>query len=178
LTIEIRARSPAGMPAHVIFVAQLAWFTLAFGVVARYVVWPWSVGLRPLSAASVWIAPQMSRVLGLGLLVPNLSPGMPAEFSIPTAIGDSTTAVLALASFVALQRGHRFGLFLGWACMIVGIADGLHAMASAARLGVADHLAAQWFVPAINMPLMTVCHVAGVLMLLRIRRAGPAASAG
>lgn len=161
------------MAVPAVFVAQLAWFTLAFGVVARYVVWPWSVKLPPLSAASVWIAPQMSRVLGLGLLVPNLSPGMPREFAIPTVIGDSLTAVLALSSFVALQRGHRWGLGLGWACMIVGIADGLHAMTLAAKLGVAGNLAAQWYVPALNMPLMGVCHIAGVLMLIRIRRSRP-----
>jgi hypothetical protein len=54
--------------------------------------------------------------------------------------------------------------------MIVGIADGLHAMTLAARLGVAANLAGQWFVPALNMPLMGVCHIAGVLMLLRLRR--------
>src|SRR5687767_8448816 len=107
------------MPVTAVFVLQLAWFTVVFSVVARYVVWPWSVRLPPLSAASVWIAPQMSRVLGLGLLVPNLSPGMPPEFAVPTAIGDSLTAVLALSTFVALQRGHRWGLRLGWVCMIV-----------------------------------------------------------
>jgi hypothetical protein len=41
------------------------------------------------------------------------SPGMPREMALPTAIGDATTAVLALLAFVALHREHRLGLALG-----------------------------------------------------------------
>lgn len=135
------------MPVAAVFVAQLVWFTIAFAVIARLVVWPWSARLAPHHRAALWIAPQMSRVLGLGLLVPNLAPGMPDAMSIPTAIGDATTAVLALAAFVALHRDHRLGPWLGWACMVVGIGDGLHAMSTAARLQVAGNLAASGTCP-------------------------------
>ncbi len=157
------------LPTPVVFILQVGWFSLAFGVVVRMVLWPWSASLAPHHRAALWIAPQMSRVLGLGLMVPKLAPGMPAEMAVPTAIGDSTTAVLALAAFVTLVRGHRLGPTLGWLCMIIGVADGLHALATAARLQVADALAGQWYVPALNVPLMAVCHVAGVVALARLR---------
>src|SRR5688572_14550157 len=109
------------MPAAAVFLVQIVWFTIAFATIARLVVWPWTARLEPHRRAAFWIAPQMSRALGLGLLVPNLSPGMPDAMAFPTAIGDATTAVLALAAFVALHREHRLGRWLGWACMIVGI---------------------------------------------------------
>lgn len=157
-------------PPALVFVVQIAWFTLVFAVLVRMVVWPWSARLDPSRRAALWIAPQMSRALGLGLLVPNLSPGMPAAMAVPTAIGDMLTAVLALVSFVALYRRHRLGRWLGWTCMGVGIVDGLHALTTAARLQVAENMAAQWYVPAVNVPLMAVCHVAGVLALRRLAR--------
>jgi hypothetical protein len=159
------------MPAPaVVFALQIAWFTLAFAVVVRLAIWPWTARFSPHHRAAWWVAPQMSRALGLGLMVPNLSPGMPREMWLPTAIGDATTAVLALLAFVALHRGHRLGLALGWACTIVGIVDGLHAVTTAARLQVAENLAAQWYVPAVNVPLMAVCHVAGVIALRELGR--------
>jgi hypothetical protein len=158
-------------PPAAVFVAQIAWFSIVFAVIARLVVWPWSARLDPSRRAALWIAPQMSRALGLGLLVPNLSPGMPAAMAVPTAIGDMATAVLALAAFVTLHRGQRAGLWLGWACMTVGILDGVHAMTTAARLQVAENLAAQWYVPAVNIPVLVVCHVAGVVALWRLGRA-------
>ena len=150
-----------------VFVLQLVWFAVAWAALARFVVWPWSMRLAPHRAVAVWIAPQMFRVLGLGLLVPNLSPGMPSSFSVPTAVGDSLTALLALIAFVALQRERRSGYLFAWACTAVGVADGLHALSLAARLGVAEHLAGQWYVPALGVPLMGVAHVACVLALLR-----------
>ena len=157
-------------PPALVFVTQVAWFTLVFAVLARMVVWPWSARHDPSRRAALWIAPQMSRALGLGLLVPNLAPGMPAAMAVPTAIGDMTTAVLALAAFVTLYRKHPLGWWLGWACMVVGILDGVHALTTAARLQVAANLAAQWYVPAVNVPLMAVCHVAGVMALRQLPR--------
>jgi hypothetical protein len=152
-----------------VFVIQMVWFATAWAVLARFVAWPWSQRLAPNHSVAVWVAPQMFRVLGLGLLVPNLSPGMPLEFAGPTAAGDSLTAVLALTAFVALQRNHRSGYALAWACTVTGSADGIHALFLAARLGVAENLAAQWYVPALGVPLMGVCHVACIVALLRAR---------
>jgi hypothetical protein len=116
----------------------------------------------------------MFRVLGLGLLVPNLSPGMPASFAATTAVGDAITALLALTAFVALRRRARVGFGLAWACTLVGSLDGVLAVSQALRLGVADHLAGQWYVPALGVPLMGVAHVGCIAALLR--RGGSAGS--
>ena len=159
----------AFMSTQVVFVLQLLWFTIAWTTIARLVVWPWSQRLPAHQFVALWIAPQMFRVLGLGLLVPNLAPGMPMEFAAPTAIGDSATALLALCAFVLLQKNHSLGRPAAWAASVVGITDGLHALSMAARLGVAENRTAQWYVPALGIPLMAAAHVGCIAALLATR---------
>src|SRR5262245_31095287 len=107
----------------VLFVSQLLWFLFAWSLVAYFVLWPWSARLAPAARLSVWIAPEMFRALGVGLLVPNLSPGMPIEFAASTAAGDSCTALLAALAFIGLRRGSASARGLAWACTIVGSLD-------------------------------------------------------
>lgn len=152
-----------------VFALQAVWFTIVWATLARFVVWPWSKRMTPHRGIAVWIAPQMFRVLGLGLLVPNLSPGMPHSFAMSTAIGDSLTAALALAAFITLQRGSRGGFALAWFCTAVGALDGILAVSRAASLGVATNLAGQWYVPALGVPLMGIAHVGAIAALLQAR---------
>ncbi len=153
----------------VIFVLQFLWFLFAWSLIAYFVVWPWSARLSPAERLSVWVAPEMFRVLGVGLLVPNLSPGMPAEFALSTAAGDSVTALLAALAFVGLRRGWGVARGLAWACTIIGSLDLLIAFPHAAATGAITHLAAQWYVPVFAGPVLVICHVACFLLLLRGR---------
>jgi hypothetical protein len=152
-----------------LFVFQLLWFLLAWSLLAIFLLWPWSATLSPDARLSAWIAPEMFRVLGVGLLVPNLSPGMPAGFALPTAIADSSTALLAASAFVGLQRGWRAARSLAWACTMVGSLDLLVAFPHAASTGAISHLAAQWYVPVFAGPPLVVCHVACFILLVRGR---------
>jgi len=111
----------------------------------------------------------MFRVLGLGLLVPNLSPGMPSEFAFSTATGDSLTAVLAALAFIGLRRGWRQARVLTWACTGVGTLDLLIAFPHAAATGAISHMAAQWYVPVFAGPPLVICHVACFMLLVRGR---------
>ena len=111
----------------------------------------------------------MFRALGLGLLVPNLSPGISHEFAIPTAAVDFFTAILALLAFVGLLRVWRLARLLIWACTLIGLGDLLIAFSIAPFIGVTDHLAAQWYVPAFVGPFMIVAHVACLAALLGSR---------
>jgi hypothetical protein len=153
-----------------LFVLQFLWFLLAWSLIARFALWPWSANLPPDARLSAWIAPEMFRVLGLGLLVPNLSPGMPAGFAAPTAAADSLTAVLAASAFFGLRRGWRTARGLAWACTVVGALDLLVAFPHAASTGAISHLATQWYVPVFAGPPLVVCHVACFVLLVRGRR--------
>ncbi|HEU4431031.1 MAG TPA: hypothetical protein VFT98_19890 [Myxococcota bacterium] len=153
----------------VIFVLQFSWFLLAWSLVTYFVLWPSSARLSPTERLSVWVAPEMFRVLGVGLLVPNLSPGMPAEFAVSTAAGDSLTALLAALAFTGLRRGWGAARGLAWACTIVGSLDLLVAFPHAAATGAISHMAAQWYVPVFAGPPLVISHVACFILLIRGR---------
>lgn len=118
-----------------LFVVQLLWFSFAWSLITYFVLWPRSATLPPDERLSLWIAPEMFRVLGVGLLVPSLSPGMPLEFAVPTAVADSATALLAAAAFAGLRRGWAAARGLAWACTVVGSLDLLVAFPHAASTG-------------------------------------------
>jgi hypothetical protein len=151
----------------VIFVLQFLWFLSAWCLIAYFVLWPWSARLSSNARLSLWVAPEMFRVLGVGLLVPNLSPGMPTEFAASTAVGDSVTALLAAFAFTGLRRGWPLARGLAWACTIVGSIDILVAFPHAAATGAISHMAAQWYVPVFAGPPLVVCHVACFILLIR-----------
>jgi hypothetical protein len=151
------------------FILQFFWFLLSWSLIARLVLWPWSAVLPPDARLSVWIAPEMFRALGLGLLVPNLSPGMPATFAVPTALADSLTALLAAVAFVGLRRGWAPARGFAWACTVLGSVDLLVAFPHAASVGAISHLATQWYVPVLAGSLLVVCHVACFVLLLHGR---------
>jgi hypothetical protein len=151
----------------VLFVGQLLWFLFAWSLILRFVVWPWSARLAPDARLSLFVAPEMFRVLGVGLLVPSLSPGMPLEFAASTAAGDSLTALLAASAFTGLRRGWRSARALAWACTIVGSLDLLVAFPHAAATGAISHMAAQWYVPVFAGPPLVLCHVASFILLVR-----------
>lgn len=154
----------------VFFGLQFLWFLLAWSLITWFLLWPASARLAPDARLSVWVAPEMFRVLGVGLLVPSLAPGMPSEFAISTAAGDSLTAVLAAAAFLGLRRGWRSARGLAWACTLVGSIDLLVAFPHAAATGAIGHLATQWYVPVFAVPPLVVCHVVCLILLLRGRR--------
>jgi hypothetical protein len=155
------------MPVLPFFVGQLLWFVLAWSLIAYFVIWPWSAKLPPDARLAMFVAPEMFRVLGVGLLVPNLSPGMPAEFAVATAIGDSLTASLAVLAFCGLHRGWSAARALAWACTVIGSLDLLAAFPHAAASGAADHLNAQWYVPVFAGPVMVISHVLSFILLFR-----------
>jgi hypothetical protein len=149
------------------FILQFLWFLFAWSLITCFVLWPWSATLSPRARLSAWVAPEMFRVLGLGLLVPNLSPGMPREFAMPTAAADSLTALLAASAFLGLQRGWGLARALTWACTVVGSLDLLIAFPHAASTGAIAHLATQWYVPVFAGPPLVICHVACFVLLIR-----------
>lgn len=153
------------------FALQFFWFLLAWTVVVVSFVRPRLRDCPADDALAIWLAPQLFRVLGIGLLVPNLSPGMPASFAIPTAVGDCLTAVLALVSVLALRGRWPGARRLAWTCTAVGISDLLIALPHAVTVEAARFMATQWYVPTLGLPLLIVCHVMALRNLLRVDHA-------
>lgn len=142
-----------------LFIIQFFWFLIAWAVIAKLFVLPRTKGLEQNDKLLVWLSPQLFRVLGLGLLVENLAPSLPISFSLPTAIGDCLTAVLALISIIALHQKWALAQKLALACNIIGSLDLAIALPHAAVIGAAKFLTVQWYVPVLVVPLMIICHV-------------------
>ena len=157
-----------------LFVLQFLWFLTAWAVLAAVFLAPRLRNYAADDALAMCISPQLFRILGVGLLVPNLAPGMPRSFAVPTALGDSLTALLALISVVGLHRRWPPARKVAWACNLVGVVDLAIALPHAAMIGAAQFLAAQWYVPALGLPLMIVSHVMAFRILMALRGANGA----
>jgi hypothetical protein len=117
----------------------------------------------------------MFRHVGLVFLVPAVTPlGLPAAFAWPAAYGDLLTGVLALATAAALRRRWAHALAAAWLVNGLGAADLIVALAQGARLGIADHLGAAWYIPTFAVPGALVVHALSFALLLRQPRSAGA----
>ena len=151
-----------------LFAIQFFWFLLVWIVIANFFVAPRMRGRDVHDVLTVWVAPHLFRVLGVGLLVPNLSPGLPTHFALSTAIGDSVTAILALGSLVALRKRWSKAILLVWGFNVFGSCDLAIAFVQSIQVQAAQYLHAQWFVPAVGVPLMMVTH--GMVFVTLVRQ--------
>lgn len=142
------------------FAFQFIWFLIAWSVIAVFFIEPKLKEKDLYYRLSFWTAFHLFRVLGVGLLVRNLSPGMPKDFAVFTAAGDTLTAFLALCSLLALRHRWRYCIALVWIFNIFGFLDLMFALFNAVRVNASEYLQAQWYVPALVVPLMLVAHIA------------------
>ena len=148
------------------FAFQFVWFLVAWSAIAILLIEPKLKEKNLYKQLSFWVSLHLFRVLGVGLLVQNLSSGMPKAFALSTAIGDTITALLALCTLISLQKRHKYSLLIVWVFNLFGSLDLIYAMISAARVNAAQYLQSQWYVPALFVPLMLVSHVAVFRKLL------------
>ena len=152
-----------------LFAIQFVWFLVVWATIAKLFVSPFVQRFELNDKFSIWLLPQLFRVLGVGLLVQNLAPDLPYSFALPAAIGDSITSILALFSIIALQNKWTSARSLVLVCNVIGSLDLAIALAHAAVIKAPNYLTAQWYVPAAIVPLMIVSHVMIWRMLFRYR---------
>jgi hypothetical protein len=152
-----------------LFVIQFVWFLVVWTTIAELFVSPFVRRFEINDKLSIWLLPQLFRVLGVGLLVQNLAPDLPYSFALPTAIGDAITSVLALISIIALQKKWASARSIVLVCNVIGSLDLAIALPHAALIKAPDYLTAQWYVPAAVVPLMIVSHVLIWRTLFRYR---------
>jgi hypothetical protein len=142
-----------------LFVIQFVWFLVVWTTIAKLFVSPFVQRSEINDQLSIWLMPQLFRVLGVGLLVQNLAPDLPYSFALPTALGDFITSILAFISILALQKKWPSARSLVLVCNVIGSLDLAIALPHAAVIKAPNYLAAQWYVPAAILPLMIVSHV-------------------
>src|SRR5215469_10587271 len=119
---------------HIHYFVSFVVALVAFALVAKWYVWP-SMRDRPLaSALPPFLLYACLRVNGLMFLMPGLvSPDLPAAFAVPTAYGDLTAALLALAALAPLRYESVVALPMVWLFNVVGVLDLLYANVSSIK---------------------------------------------
>ncbi len=156
---------------HVHFFISYVVAFLAFGLIAKWYVWPFLADRDPKSGLTPLLLYACLRVNGLMFVMPGLvSPDLPAAFARPVAYGDVTAVVLALIALGALRYELALAIPAVWLFNLEGTADLIYANISTfvdkvdpTMLGVSYYLA------VVNVPAMVVVHVLIFMVLLRRR---------
>ena len=124
----------------------------------------------------ILVVVHLSRFVGLYFLVLNRRDELPYAFAVPAGWGDVAVATVALALLATVQPvgPSGRGAYLGW--NLVGTADILFVVATAARLAVADPTSMRALtrlplalLPTFLVPLIIATHVVMLARLLRPR---------
>jgi hypothetical protein len=146
---------------------------LGFSLIGRWYLWPAIKDREPKTALTPLLLYACLRVNGLMFLMPGLvSPELPRAFAVPTAYGDLTAAVLALAALWPLRTESALAVPMVWLFNIVGLLDLIYANISTFKDHVdPTYLGVSYYLAAINVPAMVVVHVLIFVYLLRSRAA-------
>ena len=156
---------------HVRFFISYAVAFLAFGLIAKWYLWPALAKRDPKAALTPLLLYACLRVNGLMFLTPGLvSPALPAAFAVPVAYGDLTAVVLALVALGALRHQLAVAIPAVWLFNVAGLADLIYANVSTFK----DHvdpasLGVTYYLAVVNVPALMVVHVLIFAYLLRRR---------
>jgi hypothetical protein len=160
---------------HVYFFVSFAVAILAFGLIAKFYLWPAIAGRDATTALTPLLLYACLRVNGLMFLMPGLvSPSLPAAFAVPVAYGDLTAVALALLALAALRYQRAAAVPAIWLFNLAGTADLVYANIASFTAKVDPvALGVSYYLAAINVPAMLVAHAVIFLYLVRgWRRAG------
>ena|SRR5688572_22514693 len=151
-----------------LLVLQFVLSFAAYAAIGSWFFWPWLQREPRRTALSLLLLPQLFRHVGINLMVPGMvDPGLPVDFARQTATGDIVAVGLAWFALVSLRFGWPFATTAVWLFNIIGLADLLFNLATAARLGATEHLGAAWYGPAFIVPAMLVIHLLIFAVLIR-----------
>ena len=166
------------------YMTSVAIALTVFGLVAKWYLWPAVRSRPPATALAPLFLYACLRVNGLMFLMPGLvSPQLPRTFSVPTAYGDLTAALLALVALFCVRTGNAAAMPMTWLFNIVGLTDLMYATYSSFRDQVdPTYLGTSYYLASINVPAMAVVHIVIFAYLLRTwtreAAASPVATSG
>jgi hypothetical protein len=157
------------MAAEALFGLHVATIAVVMSLVARWYLLPWLRQQSWIDGVTPLLLVHATRVVGVVFVVDGVvDPALPRPIAWTAAIGDVTTAALALASLGCVRRAWRGARWLVAATNVVGAADilivtvwGMIVHFPAYKLGAA------WFIPTTLGPVMMVTHALMVWLLLR-----------
>jgi hypothetical protein len=146
------------------FITSLAIYTLVFVLF----VFPFLKKIKLTNALLILLFPHLFRHVALAHLASGIvvDKNMPMAFSIPTAIGDYVTLLLAIISVWALKKNFKNPLSFVWAFNIFGFCDALLALFNGAKYSAYLYMGPMWLVVTFWVPLLMVSHVSIFILLI------------
>ncbi len=156
------------IPVEAILPLSVTLGLIASGLIGIWYVWPRMRTASARDALIPLILPHCFRYLGLSFLIHGVTTvPLDTRFSFPTAYGDLLTALLALASVVALRSNARFATVLVWVFSVVGIVDFLNAFARGLTFLAPGDFGATYYIPMAVVPPLMISHFLIVAYLLK-----------
>jgi hypothetical protein len=144
--------------------------TAVFYIAARIYLLPRLPTFRPRAVLIPILLLHALRHLGLMFLTRGaIYPGLAPQFAWPAAIGDFTTAILALVALGALARDPVPAIArpLVWIFNVFGTLDLIDATVLANVYGTFAFMGPAYWIPAFWVPALLVTHYITYLVLLR-----------
>ena len=142
--------------------------TVVFAIAARLYLLPRLPDLAPKDVVLPILLLHAMRHLGLMFLAPGaVFPGIPPQFAWPAALGDLTTAALAVIALGAVVRGSHLARPLVGLFNHVGSVDLVSAITLATINDAAPHMGAAYWIPAFWVPALIVTHYVVFVLLGR-----------
>ena len=144
---------------------------LVFAFIAKWYLWPGTKHRPPKLALTPLLLYASFRVNGLMFLMPGpVSRELPRAFTVPTAYGDLTAAVLALLAIFFLCIENALAVPMAWLFNVVGLLDLVYANISTFRDHVdTTYLGVSYSLAVLDVPAMVVVHVMIFAYLVRRR---------
>jgi hypothetical protein len=156
-----------------VFGLQVMMSFVSFYLIARYYIWPKLMRMPAFDSMKVLVATHMFRHLGLVFFViPQIvSNTVPEKWSSQVAYGDLLTTVLAIISFVLLEKKSKSSVVFVWLFSIVGLVD----LLSAYVTGFAGQawnfdIGSAWYIPTFIVPALIIIHIMVIMILIKSRK--------
>lgn len=155
-------------PFHLLFI-QIAFSFTALSVLAAEAL-PWLRGLPRVRAVELLLWTHVPRSMALALLAPGQVVGVAPNVANAIAWGDFLSAVLALASIVAIRsRGER-AIHWVWLFSAVSSVDIVTALTLGLGSGVYEQpLGVTWFVLTLYVPLVCLSQALLTVFVFKAR---------
>ncbi len=166
------------MPIDLILPVGMTMALSAYGLIARWYIWPILRNLPRSEALIPLLLHHCLRIMGLAFLIPGVTTqALDPRFSTYAAYGDLLAAMMAFAAILALRRRWRLAIPFVWLMNIVGAADFVSSLIRGLSYVPPGHMGATYFIPLIVVPAYLVNHAMSFLLLARNDNAGVAAVA-
>jgi len=155
------------MQTFLVFNVQFTLALMLVGWITRTYLWPRLIAMPTHEALALSLLPGATRFMGLTFLVDGVTPQMPGGFGWPAGLGDTASALIAMAAIVACRSGSGMGKSLAWLYVVGGGLDLLVGLGLGFQYALWNHLGGAWTYIVFAFPMVVTSLIVSVMLLRR-----------